>query len=50
MSRLTFTVTRNDSGAIVVSAIVNDRLVSRQYMGYPRREAIRLFVAEFSPR
>jgi hypothetical protein len=50
MSRLTFSVTRNHSGAFVVSAIVDDRLVSRQYVGHSRREAIRLFVAEVSPR
>jgi hypothetical protein len=50
MPRLTFSVTRNPSGAFVVSAIVDNRLVSRQYQGYSRREAIRLFVAEVSPR
>lgn len=50
MPRLTFSVTRNHSGAFVVSAIVDNRLVSRQYQGYSRRDAIRLFVAEVSPR
>jgi len=48
MPRLTFSVTRNPSGAFVVSAIVGGRLVSRQYMGFSRRDAIRLFVAEVS--
>ena len=34
------------SGMIVIYALVGDLLVHRLYMGYPKREAARLFLEE----
>lgn len=40
------TVTREHRGAYVISAIVSGFLVTRQYFGYTKREAARLFREE----
>jgi hypothetical protein len=40
------TVERNHAGAYVLSAIHGGYLVSRQYYGYTKREAVRLFKEE----
>lgn len=40
------TITRDHRGAYVISAIVRGYLVTRQYLGYSRREAIAEFRAE----
>jgi hypothetical protein len=39
-------VSKNLHGAIVCSAVIGDRLISRQYYGFTKREAIRLFREE----
>lgn len=39
-------VTKNIHGAYVVSTIINNHFVSRSYMGYTKREAVRLFKSE----
>jgi hypothetical protein len=33
-------------GMLLVSAIINGRFVCRRYMGYTKREAVRMFKAE----
>ena len=38
-------VSRNVAGAYVLSTVYAGRLISRQYMGYPLRQAKRLFRA-----
>jgi hypothetical protein len=43
---MTITVERNHAGAYVLSAIVGGYLVTRQYYGYTKREALRLFRTE----
>lgn len=40
------TIERTFQGAYKISAIVNGYLVSRQYMGYTKREAIQAFKQE----
>lgn len=40
------TIERTFQGAIKISAIVNGFLVTRQYFGYTKREAIKLFKNE----
>jgi len=40
-------VSRNYSGAWVISAVISGYLVTRQYYFYTKREAIRQFKAEF---
>jgi hypothetical protein len=39
------TIERTFQGAYKISAIVNGYLVTRQYMGYTKREAIQRFKA-----
>ena len=39
-------VEKTFQGAWSISAIINGYLVTRQYMGYTKREAMRLFKAE----
>lgn len=36
-------IERNRQGAVVVSEIIGDRLITRRYYGYTRREALREF-------
>ncbi len=43
---MTITTNRNRSGGLVLSAIVGGYLVSRQFYGYTKREALQLFRAE----
>lgn len=45
--RLDPIVEQNQYGAWVVSDIINNQRVHRQYYGYPKREAIRRFKEEF---
>lgn len=40
------TVERNYAGAYVISDIVGGYLVTKQYYGYTKREAVRLFKEE----
>lgn len=40
------TIERTFQGAYKISAIVNGYLVSKQYMGYTKREAIQAFKQE----
>jgi hypothetical protein len=40
---MTITVERNHAGAYVLSAIVGGYLVTRQYYGYTKRDAVALF-------
>jgi hypothetical protein len=37
------TIEKNIHGALVISAVIGGYLISRQYYGYTRREAVRLF-------
>lgn len=37
------TIERNHHGAYVITAIINGYLVTRQYYGYTKRDAIREF-------
>lgn len=39
----TMTIERTFQGAYKISAIVNGYLVSKQYMGYTKREAVQAF-------
>ena len=39
----TITIERTFQGAYKISAIVNGYLVSKQYMGYTKREAVQAF-------
>jgi hypothetical protein len=43
MSKYSLTIEYTFQGAIRISAIVDGYLVSEQYMGYTKREAIALF-------
>lgn len=43
MSKYSITIEYTFQGAIRISAIVDGYLVTRQYMGYTKREAISLF-------
>ena len=36
----------NHSGMWVISTIINGTMVTRKYLGYPRKEAIQLFKQE----
>ena len=42
------TVTRDHTGAYCISQVVSGRLLRMRYLGYTRREAIKLFRAEVS--
>ena len=44
--RFTMIIRKTFQGAWVVSDIVDNQLVSRQYMGYTKREAIQAFKRE----
>ena len=41
--KVTITIRKTFQGAYELSAIVGDDYISRQYMGYSKREALRLF-------
>jgi hypothetical protein len=43
---MTITTNRNRNGGLVLSAVVGGYLVSRQYYGYTKREALKLFRSE----
>lgn len=43
MSKYSLTIEYTFQGAIKISAIIDGYLVTKQYMGYTKREAIALF-------
>lgn len=40
-------IERNNEGYLVVSDIIGNHLVTRKYMGYSKKDAIRKFKQEF---